>query len=63
MAYLVEAADDICYTIIDFEDGINLGWISESYALEYLINLVKDAIDKKTYASLKLKSKPMKFIT
>ena len=25
LAYLVEAADDICYTIIDFEDGINLG--------------------------------------
>ena len=24
LAYLVEAADDICYTIIDFEDGIHL---------------------------------------
>ena len=22
------------YTIIDFEDGINLGWISEEYAFE-----------------------------
>jgi len=29
LAYLVEAADDLCYTIIDFEDGINLGLISE----------------------------------
>lgn len=29
LAYLVEAADDICYTIIDFEDGINLGLIEE----------------------------------
>jgi dGTPase len=28
LAYLVEAADDICYTIIDFEDGINLGLVS-----------------------------------
>src|SRR5690606_31286236 len=45
LAYLVEAADDICYTIIDFEDGINLGLISEDYALEYLINLVRDNID------------------
>jgi dGTPase len=27
LAYLVEAADDICYTIIDFEDGINLGLV------------------------------------
>lgn len=30
LAYLVEAADDICYTITDFEDGINLGWIPET---------------------------------
>ena len=62
LAYLVEAADDICYTIIDFEDGINLGWISESYALEYLINLVKDSIDKKTYASLKHTPQRMSYL-
>ena len=36
LAFLVEAADDICYTIIDFEDGINLGLIDEDFALEYL---------------------------
>ena len=35
LAFLVEAADDICYTIIDFEDGINLGLISEEYCLLY----------------------------
>ena len=52
LAYLVEAADDICYTIIDFEDGINLGWIEEDFALEYLINLVRNTIDKQKYASL-----------
>ena len=52
LAYLVEAADDICYTIIDFEDGINLGLIEEDYALEYMIMLVKDAIDRKKYHSL-----------
>ena len=40
LAFLVEAADDICYTIIDFEDGINLGLVSEDFALEYLINSV-----------------------
>jgi dGTPase len=62
LAYLVEAADDICYTIIDFEDGINLGWISESYALEYLINLVKDSIDKNTYASLKHTPQRMSYL-
>ncbi|MGI9533164.1 deoxyguanosinetriphosphate triphosphohydrolase [Lutimonas sp.] len=52
LAFIVEAADDICYTIIDFEDGINLGLISEDYALEYLINLVRDTINTKKYNSL-----------
>jgi len=52
LTFLVEAADDICYTIIDFEDGINLGLISEDYALEYLIKLVKDSINTKTYHAM-----------
>ena len=43
---------DSCYTIIDFEDGINLGLIQEEYALEYLINLVRDSIQTKTYNAL-----------
>jgi dGTPase len=52
LAFLVEAADDICYTIIDFEDGINLGLINEEYALEYLIKLVKDTINTSKYHTL-----------
>lgn len=52
LAYLVEAADDICYTIIDFEDGINLGLIQEEFALEYLINIVRDKIKTKNYYAL-----------
>ena len=52
LTFLVEAADDICYTIIDFEDGINLGLIEEEFALEYLINLVRDTIQTKKYNAL-----------
>jgi dGTPase len=52
LAFLVEAADDICYTIIDFEDGINLGLIEEEFALEYLIKLVKDSINRDKYNQL-----------
>ena len=52
LAYLVEAADDICYTIIDFEDGINLGVIEEDFALEYLIKLVKNNIQTSKYNAL-----------
>lgn len=52
LTYLVEAADDICYTLIDFEDGINLGLIEEEFALEYLVNLVKNTLQKKKYSKL-----------
>ncbi|MBT8385036.1 MAG: deoxyguanosinetriphosphate triphosphohydrolase [Bacteroidia bacterium] len=55
LAFLVEAADDICYTIIDFEDGINLGLIEEEFALEYLINLVRDTINTEKYYQLTTK--------
>ena len=62
LAYLVEAADDICYTIIDFEDGINLGLIDEDYALEYMVKLVKDTIDIKKYNSLQYKKDRVSYL-
>ena len=62
LAYLVEAADDICYTIIDFEDGINLGLVSEDFALEYLIKLVKDSIDTLKYNSLTTKEDRISYL-
>lgn len=62
LTYLVEAADDICYTIIDFEDGINLGLISEEYALEYLIKLVKDTINTKKYNSLTIMADRLSYL-
>ena len=58
----VEAADDICYTIIDFEDGINLGLVQEEYALEYLIKLVKDSIDSAKYSTLNTKEDRISYL-
>lgn len=62
LAFLVEAADDICYTIIDFEDGINLGLIQEEFALEYLIKLVKNNIDSDKYKSLTTKEDRISYL-
>ena len=62
LAYLVEAADDICYTIIDFEDGINLGLIQEEFALEYLIKLVKNGIDTNKYNQLTTKEDRISYL-
>ncbi len=62
LTFLVEAADDICYTIIDFEDGINLGLIDEEFALEYLINLVRDTINTKKYHLLTTKEDRLSYL-
>ncbi len=36
LAFLVEAADDICYRIIDFEDGLRLGLVPHEKGIELL---------------------------
>jgi dGTPase len=62
LAFLVEAADDICYTIIDFEDGINLGLLSEDVALENLTKLVNFNIDKVKYNGLSTKEDRISYL-
>ncbi|HOA37013.1 MAG TPA: dNTP triphosphohydrolase [Flavihumibacter sp.] len=39
--FLVEAADDICYRVIDWEDAHRLGIIESGTAIELLFNLLK----------------------
>lgn len=62
LAFLVEAADDICYTIIDFEDGINLGLISEDVALEYFGKIISDRINSQKYSRLQTKEERIAYI-
>lgn len=42
LAFLVEAADDICYSIIDLEDGCTLGLIPLEQTIELLAEIVGD---------------------
>lgn len=42
LAFLVEAADDICYHIIDIEDGHELGYLSFGEAKEILTGVAGD---------------------
>lgn len=46
LAFLVEAADDICYSIIDLEDGCNLGLVSFEETVELLAPILKDKLDR-----------------
>jgi dGTPase len=42
LAFLVEAADDICYSIVDIEDGFSLGYLGFEEAREVLCPIAKD---------------------
>ena len=42
LAFLVEAADDLCYRIIDFEDGLKLGLIAPETGLPLLKKMLND---------------------
>ncbi len=46
LAFLVEAADDICYGIIDLEDGCRLGLVSLDETIELMAAILKDKFDK-----------------
>ena len=40
LAFLVEAADDICYNIIDLEDGCNLGLVSAEHTIDLFAQIL-----------------------
>ncbi len=46
LAFLVEAADDICYSIIDLEDGCRLGLVSFTDTVELLSGILREKLDK-----------------
>src|SRR6185369_1400663 len=46
LAFLVEAADDICYGIIDLEDGCRLGLVSIDEAIELMAPILKEQFNR-----------------
>ena len=52
LAFLVEAADDICYSIIDLEDGCRLGLVSFPDTVELLSGILRQKLDKNKLGSL-----------
>jgi len=55
LAFLVEAADDICYSIIDLEDGCNLNLVSVDTVTELLSPILGDKFDYKRFRKIELK--------
>lgn len=46
LAFLVEAADDICYSIIDLEDGCRMGLVSFNETVDLLAPILGSKLDK-----------------
>lgn len=46
LAFLVEAADDICYSIIDLEDGCRLGLVSFEETVDLLAGILRDKLNR-----------------
>lgn len=49
LAFLVEAADDICYHIIDLEDGCTLGLVSLEETVELLKPIIGNKFDEEKF--------------
>ncbi len=47
LAFLVEAADTICYGTMDVEDGLYQGWYDVKYLLEELSNIISERTGRK----------------
>jgi dGTPase len=45
LAFLVEAADDICYSLVDFEDGYRLGFLSYEEVTERFLRVTGEPRD------------------
>ncbi len=63
LSFLVEAADDICYRVIDIEDGFRLGHISHQEALDLFLAVLPDqAVQRSRLAGLKGEKEQVEFL-
>ncbi|MDR1091126.1 MAG: dNTP triphosphohydrolase [Prevotella sp.] len=56
LAYLVEAADDICYKIMDIEDAHKLGLLSTEQTIELFMNFFTEERQAKMYKTMEVVS-------
>lgn len=53
LAFLVEAADDICYSIIDLEDGCRLGLVPFDMTVDLLAPILGERLNREKLNSIK----------
>nr|WP_232834861.1 dNTP triphosphohydrolase [Pleomorphovibrio marinus] len=62
LAFLVEAADDICYSIIDLEDGCTLGLVSMEETISLLAGIIGERFSPKKLQEYKSKKQKLSIL-
>lgn len=62
LAFLVEAADDICYHIIDLEDGCNLGLISHQDTVDLYAQVIGSKFDATKLKTIRSKAEQISLL-
>ena len=62
LSYLMEAADDICYLIVDIEDAYQIRQIDHRRALELLADLAGDMLDPSRLNAMESKSDQLAYL-
>ena len=52
LSFLVEAADSICYNVMDIEDGMTMGWYSFTDVTDFINKYMEEKTDIKNYSIL-----------
>lgn len=54
LSFLVEAADSICYNVMDIEDGMTMGWYSFSEVTDFIDSYMEKKTNTRDYSILKV---------
>jgi len=62
LAFLVEAADDICYRLVDFEDGFRLGFLDYDEVRDRFLTVIGDPALRERAEAMREKKERIEFL-
>ena len=62
LAFLVEAADDICYRLVDFEDGFRLGFLDYEEVRDRFLTVIGDPALRERAEAMREKKERIEFL-
>jgi dGTPase len=62
LAFLVEAADDICYRLVDFEDGFRLGYLEYDEVRDRFLRIIGDEKDRAVAGGMRAEKERIEYL-